>query len=294
MPKRLRRAFESVQSVKNKSKMTGACDEAEFSLLIKNEFMTSLDQSRQSHAAIKEKSLFVALVDSDATQRNLLRGRLDALGCASLALDSIDDLFANLRAGKKFECIVMAISNKEFKPQLKSILIDSDVPLLLVALPEYLGALSDLKEEMASFGKMDVVLPFSSDREIEWRLEMLVHRKQAASQSVRDFVWDEYRFEIDRRQVWLEEQSVPLKPMEFHLALELFRNMNSLVTREKLAFLWRGRPRSPGSRALDVCISNVRRKLKLVPERGLILRSIYGRGYEINSMRNGAHLKSQV
>jgi hypothetical protein len=34
----------------------------------------------------------------------------------------------------------------------------------------------------------------------------------------------------------------------------------------------------------------VRRKLKLVPERGLILRSIYGRGYEMNSMRKEAQL----
>ncbi|WP_307510427.1 winged helix-turn-helix domain-containing protein [Variovorax sp. W1I1] len=270
--------------------MTGAIDKAELSYFYQNEFMTPLDQSRQSQVAIKEKTFFVALVDSDATQRNLLRSRLDSLGCASLALASIDDLFANLRAGKKFECIVMAISNEEFKRQLKSILIDSDIPLLLVALPEYLGALSHLKEEMASYGNMDVVLPFSTDRELEWRLEMLVHRKQAANPAVEDFVWDEYRFEIDRRQVWLEEENVSLKPMEFHLALELFRNMNSLVTRERLAFLWRGRPRSPGSRALDVCISNVRRKLKLVPERGLILRSIYGRGYEMNSMRKEAQL----
>jgi len=247
--------------------------------------MTSLDQSRQAHVAIKERTFLVALMDSDATQRNMLRRRLDAFGCASLAFDSVDELFANLHAGKKFECIVVAISSEKTKIQLKSFLIASDVPLLLVALPEYLGVLSDLKAELASIGSIDVVLPFCSDREFEWRLEMLVQRKLDAGATGGDLVWDEYRFEIARRQVWLGEQNISLKPMEFHLALELFRNMNSLVTREKLSALWRGRPRSPDSRALDVCISNVRKKLKLHPERGLILRPIYGRGYELNSMR---------
>ncbi|WP_257862274.1 winged helix-turn-helix domain-containing protein [Variovorax sp. ZS18.2.2] len=252
--------------------------------------MISFDKSGQAGTAVKDKTFFVALMDSDATQRSLLRCRLDALGCASLAFDSMDDLFADLRAGKKFGCILIAISTEEFKHQLKSILIDFDVPLLLVALPEYLGTLSGLKTELAGLGSMDVVLPFCSDQELEWRLEMLAQRKLAANATAGDFVWDEYRFEIARRQVWLGEQSVPLKPMEFHLALELFRNMNSLVTRERLSVLWRGRPRSPGSRALDVCISNVRRKLKLLPERGLILRSIYGRGYEVNSMRKEAQV----
>ncbi|WP_261803692.1 helix-turn-helix domain-containing protein [Variovorax sp. PAMC26660] len=58
-----------------------------------------------------------------------------------------------------------------------------------------------------------------------------------------------------------------------------------MVTRERLyAVLWGDLPSSPKSRKLDVCVSNVRRKLGLGPDSGFLLRSIYRRGYELNEV----------
>lgn len=56
----------------------------------------------------------------------------------------------------------------------------------------------------------------------------------------------------------------------------LFKNMGELVSRDDFLNSL-GEPPQAKSRAIDVCAANVRRKLELREENGLVLRSIYRR-----------------
>lgn len=237
------------------------------------------------HQAKTTESFLMALVDDDVMRRNGLRQRLDALGHASLAFDSPEDLLAVLRMGRRFACVVVALQGEAFQFQLENILNMSRAPMLFVTLQDNLGALSDLGESLLASESVDAVPLSCSDRELAWRLQLLMQRTDVLQASDDDdLVWRGYCFETRRRLVWLNEQKVSLKPLEFELAIELFRHMNLMVTRERLcAILWVDSSDSAKSRKLDVCVSNIRKKLRIGPESGLLLRSVYGRGYELRA-----------
>lgn len=245
----------------------------------------SLHQSAQAHHAKQDGPFLMALVDGDAERRNALRQRLDALGHASLAFDSPEDLLAALSVGRQFGCVMVALQGDAFQAQLETVLSAARAPLLLVTPQDSLSVLSDIGKSFLACGSVDVVPLSCSDRELEWRLQLLMQRKTALQVDGDDLVCGPYRFETRRRSAWVNERKVSLKPLEFELALEFFRHMNSMVTRERLyAVLWGDLPSSPKSRKLDVCVSNVRRKLGLGPDSGFLLRSIYRRGYELNEV----------
>jgi len=247
--------------------------------------VNALHQSAQSQYAKQEEPFLMALVDGDAARRNGLRQRLDALGHASLAFDSPKDLLAALRAGRQFGCVMVALQDDALLSQLETVLSVSRAPLLLVSLDENLAALSDIGRLLLGSGNVDVVPLSCGDREMEWRLQLLMQRKPAGQMTGDELTWGPYRFETRRRIAWFNERRVSLKPLEFELAVELFKHMNFMVTRERLyAVLWGDAPNAPKSRKLDVCVSNVRRKLELGPDGGFLLRSIYRRGYELNAL----------
>lgn len=248
-------------------------------------FTNALHQSAQSKYTTHDEPFLMALVDGDTARRNGLRQRLDALGHASLAFDSPEDLLATLRFGRQFGCVMVALQDDAFLSQLETVLSVSRAPLLLVSLDDNLAALSDIGMLLLGSDGVDVVPLSCGDRELEWRLQLLLQRKTAGQVVGKDLAWGPYRFETTRRVAWFNEQRVQLKPLEFALALELFRHMDLMVTRERLyAALWGDAPNAPKSRKLDVCVSNVRRKLGLGPHGGFLLRSIYRRGYVLNAV----------
>jgi len=95
-----------------------------------------------------------------------------------------------------------------------------------------------------------------------------------------------YRFDIPRRLVEINGERISLTPKESALALMLFRNIGRLLSRQYLIDgVWL---RAPGavagshSRSLDTHISRIRHKLRLIPERGYQLSSIYSHGYRLD------------
>ncbi|MDR0251406.1 MAG: response regulator transcription factor [Burkholderiales bacterium] len=91
---------------------------------------------------------------------------------------------------------------------------------------------------------------------------------------------------LDRhaRAVTISGSPVDLTQKEFELAWYLFRHLGQLVPRvQTLQAVW-GVSESVSSRTLDTHISRLRRKLKLTPEYGFCLISIYGYGYRVETV----------
>lgn len=245
--------------------------------------LSTLRQPTQTYHAKNGRSFLVALVDGDAERCNVLRQRLDALGHASLAFDTLEDLLSALRAARHFGCVMVTRQGEGSQAQLEAVLSASRAPLLLVTLDDSLGVLSDIGESLLGSGGVDIVPLSCSDRELEWRLQLLLLRTNAHQADGDILVWGPYRFDTRRRLAWVNERKVSLQPLEFELALEFFRHLNTKMTRKRLyTVLWGASPSSLNSRKLDACVSNVRRKMGLESDSGYHLRSIYRYGYELN------------
>lgn len=90
-----------------------------------------------------------------------------------------------------------------------------------------------------------------------------------------------YCFERFALRVTFEHQTVQLTEREFSLALLFFSNIGVLLSRDEIfRAVWK-RGDVTNSRALDTHLHRVRSKLALLPERGFVLRPVYGFGYRL-------------
>jgi len=84
------------------------------------------------------------------------------------------------------------------------------------------------------------------------------------------------------RTVTLRGEAIDLTEKEFLLANCLFSNVGRVVSRDFLSMAAWGRVLDATSRSLDTHIYRLRKKLRLRPENGLQLSSVYTNGYRLD------------
>jgi DNA-binding response OmpR family regulator len=82
---------------------------------------------------------------------------------------------------------------------------------------------------------------------------------------------------------------VALTAKEFGLALLFFRHLDRPLSREFIMNSVWGRMPVEGSRTLDAHVSQIRRRLRLIPRQGFRLASVYGYGYRLERTDHGAN-----
>ncbi|QHE87104.1 response regulator transcription factor [Hydrogenophaga sp. BPS33] len=104
-----------------------------------------------------------------------------------------------------------------------------------------------------------------------------------------EIAWGPYRFQLQDRRVWLEEEEiVSLTTKEYDLALTMFRNLGRLLSRAHLIEGVWGMGADISSRSLDVYMSHVRSKLRLRADTGYKLVSVYNHGYRLEDLAQEA------
>ena len=84
--------------------------------------------------------------------------------------------------------------------------------------------------------------------------------------------------------VYVDQQRVPLTPIEYQLVRFLCNNQNRYFTAEDiLEALWQYPPDAGNTALVRNHIRNVRRKLERLPDRPNIVISRYGQGYTIQA-----------
>ena len=111
-------------------------------------------------------------------------------------------------------------------------------------------------------------------------------RSNAATMAVLDF--PPYRIDTNERSVVLNGEAVELTQKEYELALFLFRNVGRLLSRGHIFEAVWGRSAVISSRTTDTHLSRVRSKLKLQPEHGYRLSSVYNYGYRLEEVSRPA------
>lgn len=128
--------------------------------------------------------------------------------------------------------------------------------------------------------------------ELSARINALL-RRCYVGQIAKEMEWGPYVFLADQCAVAIDEQPpVPLTRKEFELALFMFRNMGRLMSRAHLLeSVWSpvvGAAVEVSSRTLDTHISRLRTLLRLQPERGYRLVSVYRQGYRLETLESQA------
>ena len=94
--------------------------------------------------------------------------------------------------------------------------------------------------------------------------------------------FNDYLFNQFEQRVTYKGESIDLTEREFSLALLLFKNLNTPLSRETIfEVVWK-RADNPSSRALDTHVYRLRQRLNLNVGSGFVLRTVYGYGYRLD------------
>jgi two-component system response regulator CpxR len=123
--------------------------------------------------------------------------------------------------------------------------------------------------------------PFNP-RELVARLRAILRRAEGPSVAdleARPIEVGDLRLDPRSRELKLSEAVVPLTAVEFDMVRALMLSAGRVVGREELSRAALGRPWSPYDRAVDMHVSNLRRKLKSGPRQPERIKTVRSSGY---------------
>lgn len=113
------------------------------------------------------------------------------------------------------------------------------------------------------------------------RVEAVLRRTRPAREAQRLLLFDHFSFDQLTGTVTFGVDVVTMSAKEFRLALTLFENMHRALSRTYLLeTVWQSSGDLP-TRTLDMHVSRIRSKLKLIPENGYRIVAISGYGYRL-------------
>lgn len=93
--------------------------------------------------------------------------------------------------------------------------------------------------------------------------------------------------DLEGRRIKLAGLDVDLTQREYELALILLRNIGRVLSRDELLTSVWVRDAGVDTRTVDTHASRLRKKLGLAGESGLMLSSVYGQGYRLDTVQQG-------
>ena len=113
------------------------------------------------------------------------------------------------------------------------------------------------------------------------RINALLRRTNSKPSSEGAFEYGPLKVDSKQHMVTIDGEEVKLTDKEFDLALYFLKNEGVLLSRTHLMNVVWGASSEIETRKVDVHVSHLRTKLKLTPENGWKLTSIYQQGYRL-------------
>jgi DNA-binding response OmpR family regulator len=179
------------------------------------------------------------------------------------------------------DIMMPGISGVEATEQIRRL---SGVPVLFLTAR---SMVSDKEEAYSAGGDDYLVKPFSS-KELMMKVEALIRRynsygvKEDGSQDgVR--LPDGVLVNVEGRAVFKNGVRLDLRDKELELLLYLVKNRGRIVSPEELyRAVWEEMPLASSANNVTVHILNLRRKLELSSAQPRIIRTVWGKGYQID------------
>ncbi|PKO40346.1 MAG: DNA-binding response regulator [Betaproteobacteria bacterium HGW-Betaproteobacteria-6] len=116
------------------------------------------------------------------------------------------------------------------------------------------------------------------------RIHALLRRRQPRAATVQ---FGNIEVDLEGRRVKLSGIDVELTQREFELAVILLHNVGRVLSRDELLTSVWARDAGVDTRTVDTHASRLRKKLGLSGESGLMLSSVYGQGYRLDTVHQG-------
>jgi two-component system phosphate regulon response regulator PhoB len=226
----------------------------------------------------------IVALSTEDREWNALLMRLRKSGHLVTSFLQVASLLDILSTGHRFDILLISLFREEADwGPITSASTVLCMPILVISRAANLQS-TQLPKELLQRGVLaDITTPVVPDTEIDWRIRNLLRRAGSPTRNYienHEFSLGEYHFFLSRRIVQHRERSIRLPPLQFDVALALFRNIGQVVTRTwLLSSLWGIDSPNEGRRVLDVCVAGVRKKLSLRPENGYMICPIYKSGY---------------
>lgn len=152
-----------------------------------------------------------------------------------------------------------------------------------LALPVLFATQRDNEEDVVSAlaaGADDYLVKPLRQRELSARLEAL--RRRAGIESPSDtLTLGTIEIDTQRLSVHVDGEAVKLTQKEFDVAVQFLNNIGRVLSREYLLRTVWGVDAALNTRTVDVHVSRVRRALKINPDMGYCITTIYQHGYRL-------------
>ena len=116
------------------------------------------------------------------------------------------------------------------------------------------------------------------------RIRALLRRATNVDPKQKILKFAHHRFDLDRREAFVDGVPVSLTQKEFDLAAFLFRNTNRLLSRAHIMERVWGHSANVNTRTLDTHASRIRKKLNLNQHTGWRLSTVYHHGYRLEQV----------
>ncbi len=150
----------------------------------------------------------------------------------------------------------------------------------------FLTSVSDEEEvvRVIDSGADDYIVKPVSRPMLLSRLNALARRVLDKKSEITLLEFDNLKVDLSKRKISINDSDIKLTDKEVDLACYFFRNLGVLLSRGHLMNVVWGSSSDVETRKVDVHVSHLRSKLKLVPEHNWKLSSIYQQGYRLERL----------
>ena len=228
----------------------------------------------------------ILIVDDEAEIRRVLKLLLDGAGYDTITASDGESAINVLRDNKDIDLCIMDIMMPRMTGVEATVEIRrfSSVPILFLTAR---SLSSDKSDAYSSGGDDYIVKPFSSG-ELLLKVDALTRRYNSYSGKDSDLI-DGIRIpggitvNIDRREVLKNGIRIDMRDKEIDVLIFLLKNRGKCVSAEEIyEAVWGEIPLPSSSNTITVHILNLRRKLEENFASPNLIRTIWGRGYQID------------
>ncbi|MEM1435133.1 MAG: response regulator transcription factor [Pseudomonadota bacterium] len=219
----------------------------------------------------------ILVLEDDPAQAAMICGWLEEAGHRVRHFEAGNELLAVARSETDYDLVVLdwEVPDKPGIEVLKELraLLNWHVPILFVTQRD---SEADIVSALTA-GADDYMVKEASRGEFLARVLSLGRRLGGTEI---DLVVGAYRFLPQSREAYLSGEQVKLTAKEFDLALYMFRNLGKLLAREQiLKDIWQ--VSGLNTRTVDMHVSRVKKNLKITPDNGYRIKTIYQHGYRL-------------
>ena len=121
------------------------------------------------------------------------------------------------------------------------------------------------------------------------RLSALLRRKGVEEQEKETITRGPFVLDMKSRSITCHGESIALTDKDFELTAFLFQNIGRLLSRDYLLESVWGLKGTINTRTVDTHMSRLRRKLRINPENGFRIRTVYQHGYRLEEVDESDH-----